>query len=481
MDIGRILKDSWAIFVKDWVVLIVAALITVVLSIFTLFILTIPLIAGLYLMIVRRVREGRKAEVGDVFGCFDRIGAYLLAFLVFLGIALCFAVVIGLPLGLLVIHNTGARAFGGFLTVLAVLAATVVGVYLETVWVYWTILMVDRRLSVIEALKESRVIVTRSGFWMTFLVVLIVGAIVGAINIALSTFTFGIGGFLSFVVLPWEFAALAAMYFQVTGEGGLLPSAFPGPSSAWQGGGAVAYGAPYAPPGYASPGYPPPGHPPTGYAPPPGYPPPAPPYGQPSPQALPPGYGQYGPPPGPPPGNAPPSPYGQPPAQASPWVTAPTTPPPWTQPPAADQAAPQSAPEATPQAPPAPGATPPTRRGQRRCRPTRWATRPTCLRPRPRRPRRRRPEAPEARVGAGRGQRRPAPTRGWATRPSIPAPPGLGRVILWPRRQSQGADMARASLRSWTGSTFVVAFATLRAGSAASTSRPASALDSHRC
>jgi len=25
------------------------------------------------------VREGHKAEVGDVFGCFDRLGAYVVA------------------------------------------------------------------------------------------------------------------------------------------------------------------------------------------------------------------------------------------------------------------------------------------------------------------------------------------------------------------------------------------------------------------
>ena len=63
MDIGRVLKDSWAIFVKDWGALIVAALIMVLLGVVTLGILFVPLSAGLYLMILRRVREGRKAEV----------------------------------------------------------------------------------------------------------------------------------------------------------------------------------------------------------------------------------------------------------------------------------------------------------------------------------------------------------------------------------------------------------------------------------
>lgn len=329
MDIGRVLKDSWAIFVKDWGALIVAALIMVLLGVVTLGILFVPLSAGLYLMILRRVREGRKAEVGDVFGCFDRLGAYLVAYVLFLGIGLVFAVIVGLPLVLLVIHNTGARAFGGFLFALALVAAIVVGVYLETIWVYWTILMVDRRRAVIEALKESRTIVMRSGFWMTFLVIIIVSAIVGMANGALSMFTLGIGGFLAFLFMPWQFAAFTAMYFQAEGESGLLPSAFAGPSSAWQGGG-VAFagpGGPYQPPGYA---------PQQDYGPPPGY--------------------------------APPAQYGSPTPQTPPWPTTPppwpTTLPPWAQTPVGDEAASPTVPEAAPPAPPeaqppAPDASPP--------------------------------------------------------------------------------------------------------------------------
>ena len=109
MDIGRVLKDSWAIFAKDWGALIVAALITFVLGVVTLGILAVPLSAGLYLMILRRVREGRKAEVGDVFGCFDRLGAYFVAYLLFLGIGLAFAVIVGCRSCCSCIHNSGAR------------------------------------------------------------------------------------------------------------------------------------------------------------------------------------------------------------------------------------------------------------------------------------------------------------------------------------------------------------------------------------
>ena len=45
-------------------------------------------------MIRRRVREGRPAEVGDVFGCFDRLGASIVAYLLFLAFALVVLVIL---------------------------------------------------------------------------------------------------------------------------------------------------------------------------------------------------------------------------------------------------------------------------------------------------------------------------------------------------------------------------------------------------
>ena len=339
MDIGRVLKDSWTIFSKDWGALLVGALITLLLGMVTLGVLFIPLLAGLYLMVLRRVREGRKAEVGDVFGCFDRVGAYIVAYLLFLAVVLAFVVIVGAPLLLLVIHDSGARAFGWFLFALAAFAAFLVLYYLETVWIYWTILMVDRQLGVVAALAESRAIVARSGFWMTLLAVFVVGLIAGLASSLLSAATLGIGGVLAFVLMPWQVAAFTAMYFQATGEDRLLPSAWPGTSALWLGGGFFA-----AP--FQGGGYPPP-YGPTGTAgsAPPGYPPPSPPYGSPpaappyppAPYAPPYGPPAAAPPHGPPGATSGPPPQGgtaawqpppQPRPQAAPWAA----PPPWTSP-----------------------------------------------------------------------------------------------------------------------------------------------------
>jgi hypothetical protein len=373
MDIGRVLKDSWTIFTKDWGALLVAALIVFVLSAVTLGLLGPVLLGGLYLMVLRRVREGRKAEIGDVFGCFDRIGPFLVAYLLFLAIVLAFAVIVGSPLLLLVIHDSGARAFGWFLFALAAIAAFFVAWYLVTVWIYWTVVMVDRRRGVIEALAESRAIVARSSFWMTLLIIVIIGVIANAATTALSAVTFGVGGVLSFLVLPWELAAYTAMYLQATGEERLLPSAYPGASSVWLGGGFFAapfqaggYPPPYPPLAGGAPGSAPP-YGPSPYGPPSS----APPYG-PSPYGPPASAPPYGPPPyGSPGGAAPassPPPQGgpaawQPPAQAPPWASPPQTPPPWSQQ-AAPPREPASRPDEPGSAPPAsdgePGVAPPT-------------------------------------------------------------------------------------------------------------------------
>jgi hypothetical protein len=373
MDIGRVLKDSWTIFTKDWGALLVAALIAFLLTLVTVGILGPALLAGLYLMVLRRVREGRKAAIGDVFGCFDRIGPYLVAYLLFVAIALAFVVIVGAPLLLLVIHDSGARAFGWFLFALAAIAAFFVGWYVVIVWIYWTVLMVDRRRGIIEALAESRAIVSRSGFWMTLLIIVIIGVIANAATTAVSAVTLGIGGVLSFLVLPWQVAAYTSMYLQATGEARLLPSAYPGASSVWMGGGFFAapfqaggYPPPYAPPGSAPPYGPSPYAPPgsASPSPPPGYAPPSPPpqggpaAWQPVTQAPP-----WAPPPQAPPPQAPPA--QAPPAQAPPaWASPPQTPPPWSQQAAPPPRQPASRPDepgsAAPPSDAEPGASAPT-------------------------------------------------------------------------------------------------------------------------
>ena len=189
MDIGRILRNGWELFIRDIGPLIIGGLIAMILSVLSLFILAGPLFGGLYLMIVRRVREGRPAEFGDVFACFDRFGTLFLAF------------------------------WGAGLLILLGLALLIVpGVYLIVIWVYLLPLIVDKRIGVSEAMSRSKEMVMKGGFWMHFAALLVVCILTGVA----SSVTGGVGNLLT---VPFTIAFVVAMYFVASGEGDLVDAA----------------------------------------------------------------------------------------------------------------------------------------------------------------------------------------------------------------------------------------------------------------
>ena len=144
LDIGQVFKRGWDLFVKDIGALIVGGIIAVVLSVLTLGILAGPLFAGLYGMVVKRAREGRPAEVGDVFNQMDRFWSFFAA-----------ALVLGILIGLASITIVG-------------------GVLLATIWLYVFPLMVDRRMGLGDAMKASKDMVLEHGFWQHLALVIIV-------------------------------------------------------------------------------------------------------------------------------------------------------------------------------------------------------------------------------------------------------------------------------------------------------------------
>lgn len=117
MDLGRILKEGWELFLKDIIVLFVMAILYMVLTAVTLGILGGPMLAGTIDAVLRRTREGRAIQVGDLFARFDQFGRYLGAFYVL-------TILIGIGFCLLVVP----------------------GIYLGTIWFYAFPLLVDRPL-----------------------------------------------------------------------------------------------------------------------------------------------------------------------------------------------------------------------------------------------------------------------------------------------------------------------------------------------
>jgi len=172
LDIGLALKQAARLFIKDLAPLLIAALIAGVLSVLTLGILAGPLFAGLYGMVIGRVRDGRQPEVGDVFSGLDRFWSYA-------GAALALVVLVALA---------SITIVGGFV--------------LATIWLYVLPLMVDRGLSLGEAMNASKDMVVRAGFWEHLALVVVLFVIVSVAN-----------GALAILAAPFVVVAVTAAYF----------------------------------------------------------------------------------------------------------------------------------------------------------------------------------------------------------------------------------------------------------------------------
>jgi len=181
LDVGLSFKGGWNTFTADIVPLLVGGLIAGILSIVTLGILAGPLVAGLYSMVMGRIRDGRRAQIGDVFSCMDRFWSFFAA-------ALVLFVLIGLA------------------------SLTIVGgVLLATIWMYVIPLMVDRKLDLYDAMAASYHLVVDNGFWEHL-----------ALAIVLITLGAVADGPLAILSVPFTLATIGAAYFVADGRGALV-------------------------------------------------------------------------------------------------------------------------------------------------------------------------------------------------------------------------------------------------------------------
>ena len=192
LDVGLTFKGGWNAFAADIVALIVGALIAGILSVITIGILAGPLTAGLYSMVVGRIRDGRPARIGDVFSCMDRFWGFLWA-------AIVLVVLIGLA----------------SLTIIG-------GVLLATVWIYVFPFMVDRKMGLTDAMSASYHRVVDNGFWEHLVLLVIVFALGALAN-----------GWIGILTTPFTIALIAAAYFVSGGRGDLIehPPAPPAPAA----------------------------------------------------------------------------------------------------------------------------------------------------------------------------------------------------------------------------------------------------------
>jgi len=171
IDLGAVLKNAGNAFIDDIVPLLVATVIGIVLTVLTLGVLAGPLYAGVVSMFIRRKNEGRKPEIGDLFSQMHRFWA-------FFGAAVVLIVLIGLA------------------------SITIIGgIVLAAIWIYVFPLMVDRGMSLGDAMRESREMVVRTGFWEHVVLILLL-AVVSALG----------RGPLVLLTMPFGTAVVAAGY-----------------------------------------------------------------------------------------------------------------------------------------------------------------------------------------------------------------------------------------------------------------------------
>ena len=286
MDIGKLFRDAWGLFVKDIGPLLVGVLIasivpaiaaivivaatvgaslsglqensqgtvtgldsvnwalivigTVTLVVVTLF-LSVPLYVGILWGVIRRIREGREMAYGDAFSGFGLFGRVIWAtVLIGLIITAIFVVPTAAIVGGAVASSAVLVGFG----VVVFLAAMVGYVYLVVAWAYVFPVIVDRGLGVTAAMGESRRLVHGSGWWWTFLVLFVLQLVVGAVSAVLGLIPL-IGALASIALYPFALTYVVAMYFQARGEGQLIDAVLGWPRQASAG--PPAYSAPAAP------------------------------------------------------------------------------------------------------------------------------------------------------------------------------------------------------------------------------------------
>jgi len=268
VDLGKLFKDAWELFVKDigqlivgmllaavipgvagGAVLVLAVLLAMpgmvssseqggftalsavsiavlVLGYFAVFavmlLVAVPLYAGVLTGELRRVREGRTLGFWDAFS----------GFRVFRGVVWTYALAYLLvPLALLVVP-IAVIVLGGVLIswpliaggIVLVVAVSVGLVYLSVCWIYAIVVVVDRGVGARDALRETRALVHGTGWWWTFLALFLLQLVMMGVYLVAGVLPV-VGGAAGLLIAPYGLTFLVAMYFQARREDWLIGAA----------------------------------------------------------------------------------------------------------------------------------------------------------------------------------------------------------------------------------------------------------------
>ena len=187
MDIGKAFVESWNIYIKNFIIILLASIVSTLLGF-----LIAPTI-GLQYMFVK-AKRGNAVAFNDVFAPFGRF------FSVFFGGILIGVLILLCFVPAMVCSYLNWNTLAGILAALGAVAV----VYLGVCWIFSLMLVYDKGLSIIDGLKTSRAMVTKNGWWLHFLLLVLVGIVAGIGNML-----WGVGFLLT---MPLGVGAIASAY-----------------------------------------------------------------------------------------------------------------------------------------------------------------------------------------------------------------------------------------------------------------------------
>jgi len=147
-DIELCFNESLEAYRKNFLVFILASIIVLTLGIFTIFILMGPLQAGLMMMILSSIKNKEKPKFDDLFKYFNRFASLLIGFYI---PAVC-------------------SAIGSIFLIFP-------GLLIFTIWMYVLLLIADKDVEAVKAMKESYNLVVNNNIWKHIILILIATAI----------------------------------------------------------------------------------------------------------------------------------------------------------------------------------------------------------------------------------------------------------------------------------------------------------------
>ena len=205
-QVGTCLSKGWKIYKENFGLILLATLITGLISFFTCNICAGPMLCGLFGILLALIRgQEQKPKVGDLFKGFSK---FLPAFLVTLVLFLCFTVI---------------DIIFVIVPLLGLLADLLLCFLYPTIMVLAILLVADQNATFGEAFSTPLNMIGKKPFWSFFLVVFVASLIAG-----LGFMLCGIG---LLFTMPIFYCMVAAAYDEAIGGGDASPATPPAPEA----------------------------------------------------------------------------------------------------------------------------------------------------------------------------------------------------------------------------------------------------------